>query len=155
MPSRCWRRTSSQAAVDVRPLHAELGPVDGAEVCPAVRGLDLDQDGEGVQVDLVEVVADHVELGDGPPLVAVEPLGDVSGDLLVLLVQQRVRKVRAEPLEVDTGGWCPMCPVVPLPGHWSSSVWDGGVPLSRCSPSLTCDWDDGTLWDTGVDAAGQ
>src|SRR5215211_8595612 len=106
--------------LDVGPLLPEVGPVDGAEWRPAARGLNLDAVAEAAQVDPVVVVADDVELGDGAPLVAVEPLGDRHGDPLVLLVEEGVFEVGAQPLEVDAGRWCPMCPNVPLPGHWSS-----------------------------------
>jgi hypothetical protein len=60
--------------------------MDGAQLRPAVRHLDLDQDRERVQVDPVKVVADHIELGDGPPLVTVEPAGQSQRDPLALLV---------------------------------------------------------------------
>jgi hypothetical protein len=60
----------------VAPLQPEMSPVDGAEGRPPIRDLDVDAKAEAVQVDLFKVVADHVELGDRTPLIAIELAGD-------------------------------------------------------------------------------
>src|SRR4029450_13141312 len=74
---------------------------DGAEGRPPVRHLDVDAEVEAVQIHLVQVVADHIELRDGAPLVAVELAGDSQGGPLVLLLQQRILEVWTQALEVD------------------------------------------------------